>query len=43
MEKYLKVLETHLLSNIQWDIFVFDHVHNLTLHREDKQNDPVTQ
>lgn len=32
-----------LLPNAEGNIFVFYHVHNLALHREDKKNNPVAE
>lgn len=36
-------LEADLLSNVEWDILVFDHVCNLTPHCKDKENNPITK
>lgn len=34
---------SHLLSNAEWDISILNHVHNLALHCEDKQHNPITK
>ena len=31
-----KFMLPHLFSNAEWNIFVFDHVHDLALHCQDK-------
>ena len=33
----------HLLSKVEWNIFVLDHVHNLALHCENKQGNPIAE
>lgn len=34
---------SHLLSNAERDISILNHVHNLALHCEDKQHNPITK
>ena len=32
-----------LLANVKGNVFVFDHMHDLMLHCEDKENDPIAE
>lgn len=34
---------SHLLSKAEWDILVLDHMHNLSLHCQDKEHNPITE
>lgn len=34
---------SHLLSNAERDVSILNHVHNLALHCEDKQHNPITK